>query len=366
MPRRGKGEGSIRRRKDGRWEGAFTVGATARGWPKRVSVYGRTRQEVAAKLAELAAKYHKGLFAQPQTLTVGEWASAWLDRKAADIRPSTLAMYRHEVSLALPTLGTLRLQAVQPVHIRHVLDGLAGQYATRTVRMVRQRLHQLFEEALTLELIYRNPAAPVKVKASNNQRIGRSLQPSEVGRLLEALDRYNDARISLVIRLILTLGLRKGEALGLQWPDVDFERGSITIQRTSRLGQTAPTKTVAGQRTLPLPPDLAQRIRSYRESFDLPGLAWVFPGKDPNKPLDYNTPNHTLRRLCQRLGLPPVRIHDLRHTYGSLLLAKGAPVELVSRRMGHANPNITLGVYRHLLEHEEKQWVLEAEELAKE
>ncbi|GLV46915.1 hypothetical protein TJA_00920 [Thermus sp. LT1-2-5] len=70
-----------------------------------------------------------------------------------------------------------------------------------------------------------------------------------------------------------------------------------------------------------------------------------------------------MRRICQRYGLPPLRVHDLRHTYGSLLLAHGAPLELVSERLGHANPNITLGVYRHLLEEERRGWVLDPEDL---
>jgi len=90
---------------------------------------------------------------------------------------------------------------------------------------------------------------------------------------------------------------------------------------------------------------------------------WVFPGNNSSKPLDYNTPGHALRRIVAKLGIPPLRVHHLRHSYGSHLLANAAPLELVAERMGHANPNITLGVYRHLLEQERRGWVIDLEAL---
>lgn len=366
MPRRGKGEGSIRKRKDGRWEGALTVGITFNGWPRRVSVYGKTRHEVAIKLAELAAKYHKGLFHEPQAITVEEWTSTWLSRKALEVRPRTVQMYQSELALAMATVGAMRLQAVQPAHIRAILDTLAVRYSPRTVRMVRQRLHQLFEEAVNLELVGRNPVAPVKVRNVNRPRVGTSLQPDQARQLLEALANHPDARTALAIRLMLTLGLRKGEALGLQWDDIDFEQRKLTIRRTIRYGQASAPKTSSSQRSIPLPSDLTFLMQQYRASLDLPGVVWVFPGNDPNRPLDYNAVNHALNRICDRLGLPRIRVHDLRHSYGSLMLSKGAPVEVVAQRMGHANPNITLSVYRHLLEHENQQWVLTLDDLVTE
>jgi len=90
---------------------------------------------------------------------------------------------------------------------------------------------------------------------------------------------------------------------------------------------------------------------------------WVFPGNNSSKPLDYNAPGHALRRIVAKLGIPPLRVHHLRHSYGSHLLVNGAPLELVAERMGHANPNITLGVYRHLLEQERRGWVIDLEAL---
>lgn len=110
MPRTGKrppGEGSIYQRKDGRWVGAITIGYNERGNPKRVQVYGRTRAEVARKLAELQARHHRGLLPEPTRLTVADWAKQWLEMKAKEVRPSTLNSYRYELTRLLPSLKTL-------------------------------------------------------------------------------------------------------------------------------------------------------------------------------------------------------------------------------------------------------------------
>ncbi|BCP97775.1 hypothetical protein TthHB5008_08760 [Thermus thermophilus] len=162
MPRRGRGEGTIVRRPDGRWMGQIMVGYGPDGKPRRLTVYGKTRQEVAAKLAELAAQRHKGLLPEPTETSLREWASRWLERKGREVRPKTLTLYRDELAYAIPSLkdprapdplGRMRLQEVKPAHVRAVLDALTERgLSVRTVKKVRERLHALFEEALTQNL----------------------------------------------------------------------------------------------------------------------------------------------------------------------------------------------------------------------
>lgn len=385
MARRGKGSGTVfRHRPSGRWCAQLSVGFDlATGKPRRITHYFETRREAEAWLADQVARYHKGLLADPKEITLREWALSWLERKAREVSPRTLALYRQELAYALPSLkapsrpdplGAMRLQAVQPTHIRGVLDSLAGRLSLRTVRKVRQRLFQLFEEALNLEVVYRNPVAPVKVKTpSRMEKAGRTLEEWEVRALVEALDAHPDRRTSLALRLCLACGLRRGEVLGLRWGDLDLEAGVLHVRRAwtldgERAGESLP-KTQTSTRTVPIPQATLERLKAYREWWreklgqDPPPDWWAFPGNRGDRPLDLNALNHTLRRVAQRLGLGRVRVHDLRHTYGSFLLAHGAPVELVAERMGHANPNITLGVYRHLLERERKGWVLDPEDL---
>ncbi|MCS6867811.1 site-specific integrase [Thermus sp.] len=387
--RGGKGTGTVffdrRRRK---WVAQLTIGHDpATGRPRKLSKVFPTRKEAEAWRVDQAARLHKGLLGSPEGITLREWASRWLEGKAREVRPKSLHLYRQELAYAMPSLkdpkakdplGSLRLRAIQPAHIRAVVDSLLDRgLSPRTVQKVRQRLFQVFEEALALEVIARNPVAPVKVRAPKSlapQRTGRSLEEHEALALLAALDHHPDRRTALALRLCLALGLRKGEVLGLQWGDIDLEEGVLTVRRswvyTGKEAALSHPKTPTSIRTVPIPQATLARLRGYwdwwREKLGAnpPPEAWVFPGNRGDRPLDLNALNHTLRRIADRLGLGRVRVHDLRHTYGSLLLAKGAPLELVAERMGHANPNITLGVYRHVLEKERRGWVLDPEDLA--
>lgn len=279
------------------------------------------------------------------------------------------------------------MQDVKPAHIREALDSLAERYHIRTVRMVRQRLWQVFREALDMELAFRNPVDPVRIKTPRGQareRAGRALEPHEVQALLTALDSHKDPRTAVALRLMLAGGLRLGEALGLQWRDIDLEAGTLSVKRGWSHNRLTGPKTPTSARTVPIPHATLERLKSYRrwwtERLGEPSAsAWVFPGNNPSKPLDYNAPGHALRRIieainterqkeAEKTGLepvlfPPTRVHDLRHSYGSHLLANGAPVELVAERMGHSTPNLTMSVYRHLLQHERQGFVLDPEDL---
>lgn len=373
-----------RRRKDGRFEVRLTV--RENGVPVQVSVYGRSAAEAERKARDLKTRAERGQFTRDRSTTAG-YARLWLERKAKEVRPRTAELYRLELSYALPSLqdpeardplGSRPLQEVKPAHIREVLDALSEHYSIRTVKMVRQRLWQVFRDALDMELVYRNPVDPVRIKAPRGQaksKAGRALEPHEIAALLSALDQHKqhkDPRTALALRLMLACGLRRGEALGLQWQDLDLEAGTLTVTRAWARGGgpgrvTAP-KTATSFRIVPIPHATLERLKTYRiwyaEWLGAPEPdSWLLPGNDPSKPLDANAPNHTLKRITERLGIAPLRVHDLRHSYGSHMLANGAPLELVAERMGHASANITLGVYRHVLEHERKGWIIDPEDL---
>jgi integrase len=381
--RRGRNEGSIYRRKDGRWVGQIHLGYQEDGKPKRLYLYGRTRKEVAEKVISVLAELTKGTYIPPHPLTVADWAEKWLKLKEPELRPKTLQLYRQELGLAIPELrgegpglGSMRLQEVKPLHIQGTLHTLAQEgYVERTLRKVFILLKALFEEAVRLELLARNPLAslrPPRVSSKEEapRKAGRTLEPSEVRALLEAAKGHP---LELFFRLLLSTGLRKGEALGLKWKDVDFERGEIHVSRAwvklGAGGLLSSPKTPRSRRAVPIPLDLLHSLRAHYEARVLAvgeeaaREEWVFPGEDGEDPVHPDYPNHALRRLCEKAGIPPVRVHDLRHTYGSLLLARGVPLEVVSERLGHASYEITLRVYRHVLEEERRGHVLTLAEM---
>jgi len=377
MGKRGNNEGSIYRRKDGRWVGAVTVGYGPNGSPKRRVVYGSTRAEAAQKLTELLDRYNKGLLAEPSSVTVREFSQGWLERETQGKAANTRRNYQTELEHALHFLGDMKLQAVKPLHIRTALDRMQSEgwtprptkrnpnpeprpYSARTIKKALERLRAVFQDALRLELIHRNPCDAVRFKAPPAEPVGRSLEPSEALALFEAADRH---RAGLVVQLMLLTGLRRGEALALRWRDIDLEAnppylrvvGNWTRAERNHMSRL---KTPRAKRTVPLAPELAERLRRRKESLlsDYTAQAvegwFVFALPGAEHPYTPTYTANVLNELCREAGIPRIRTHDLRHSYGSLLLARGEKLERVAELMGHANPVITLSVYRHVLSDE--------------
>lgn len=388
MPRkRGNHEGTVyKRESDGKWVAAVTLGHTAKGSPKRQVVYGKTRAEAARKLADLMDKYHKGLLADPSTLTVAEFAKTWLNRKANNRAVGTVRNYTTELEYACARLGHMRLQAVKPIHVQRLLDHLASEgytpkprkapdgslielpsrpYSPRSQKMVLQRLSALFKDAVHLEIVYRNPCAGIRVEADDPEPVGRTLEPDELAVLLGVCA---DHPMGLYFRVLLDTGLRRGEGLALTWADLDLDakQPHLSVNKSWAYGKgggylTRP-KSKRSYRRVPVPPELASVLRiTHHETVSRYGKAaqglYLFGNPVTNTPYEPNSPNHALSRICEASGLEHIRVHDLRHTYGSILLAHGVPVEVVSEWMGHANPSITLKVYRHLLKWERSKYV---------
>jgi len=345
--------------------------------------YADSRREAEKLPAELVDQKAKGLLAEPSRLIVRDFAAEYLKRLEREgLRPNSLRLAKEELTRAIPSLkdplvhdplGRMRLQEVRPAHIREALDKVMEEgYSSRTVGKVLMRLKALFREALRLELVARNPAEAVSLRLPQGEKAARALEPHEVARLLEEAERSKSPDMALLLRLMLETGLRRGEALALQWRDVDFTRGEVKVWRSwtkvEGRGTFSAPKTRSARRTVPLPRGLLLRLEARRqellERLTPEELAEVFLFGG-NKPYDPDAFNHYLRRLARKAGLGRVRVHDLRHTWATLALSRGIPLEVVSERLGHANPNITLGVYRHLLEEERRGYVIDLEDLLK-
>ena len=367
--RAGNGQGAVRERPDGTWEVRLSLSGPD-GFSKiRRSVYGATQKEALAKARKLQAEADKGLLPTKSQASLRAFADVWLARKAKERAKNTVTNYRFELKYACEVLGDKPIQSIKPLDIRRLMDYLSERgLSIRTQRKVLERLRCLFKEALALEVVYKDPTAAIKIATPSGQDDppGRALEPEEIRALLLAMATGKSQEMPLLIRLLLATGLRRGEALALTWADVDFS-GVLNVRRSfGRAGFTTP-KTKNSRRTVPIPKDalglLAERYQELMTAGHSPlelKACFVF---GHTKPLDYNAPNHYLTRLCQRAGVRHIRIHDLRHTWASLALARKVPLEVVSERLGHANATITLNRYRHVLEEERQGFVLELDEL---
>jgi len=356
MPRHAPGEGSITRRKDGRWQASLQVAGLRR------TVYGKSRQEVAEKLRALQAAAHRnGRLPDAGKLTLVDYLAQWLEQAEARLRPKTLADYRTMARLHVaPHIGDLRLSRLTPLHVARLYANLAqAGLSPRRRQMVHGFLHKALADAHRWGLIAANPAA--SVDAPRREHKERPLwTPEQAATFVAAVREGRAGQYGPLLGFLLATGCRIGEALGLRWADVDFAAGTVRIERQvtelhSRPIECEP-KTRAGIRTIALPAwalELLRRQRAQVAGWRLQSLR-VFPTNAGTVPLQGNV-RRALHEVCDRLGLPRIRPHDLRHLHLSLLAMNGTPLKVAQQRAGHSSPAVTMEVYTHVLGDADRQ-----------
>lgn len=358
--KRGNGEGSIYRRKDGRWVGQYLV-HTAKG-PKYRYIYGKTRAAVAEKLTKAMADRDGGLVFDAGNMTVGEHLERWLqDSVRGTVRPSTVE--RHEINIRvhiIPALGRVKLKALTPAHVRSLhREKLDAGLTPATVRKIHSTLHKALSQAVSDGLMPRNAAA-VKAPRPAPEEM-RPLSEAEARAFLEVARESGD-RFEPLYVLAITTGLRRGELLGLRWDDADLERGTLRVGRglvreggRYTLGET---KTKRGRRLVNLTARTLNALKTHRkrqleERVRLSGLhedrGLIFSTRVGTPLNPENLVKRSFKPLLEKAGLPEIRFHDLRHTCATLLLGRGVHPKLVQELLGHATIAMTLDNYSHYL-----------------
>ena len=348
MSKRRHGEGTVYQRSDGRWQASIQIHG------KRRSIYAKTEREARAKLRDLQKEADTvGGLADPGQRTVGDLFDTWLD-SAPDLKPSTVSNYRCFLDTYVrPTLGDVRLDRVTPNHFQRLYTSLTPSVAVKVHRI----LHRAFAVAVMWRWLASNPCDHVLKPVYKAQQ--KTLwNHAELETFLEsATDHWQHP---LWVLLIGT-GCRVGEALALGWNDVGQDGASVTITRTLHRidGEWVldSAKTDSSARTIVLPAVASAALQRQKQQQtawkEAAGQEWedwglVFTG-ETGKPLFASTIQHALKRECERLGLPAVTPHSLRHLHASLLLDEGVPVTAVSARLGHSNPQVTMKIYAHAL-----------------
>ena len=359
MARRGAGEGSILKRADGRWVAVLPLGYS-NGRRQRKSYYGRTRPEVASKLAAAVRDLQQGKRPAPETEKLGDFLQRWLaDVARHSVRGATHLRYEQMLRLhVLPEVGHLKLS-------RLTADDLDGLYSRLRDKGMSPQTVRLAHSVIRLALAYaqRRGAVAVNVAAvatvpPAQRREYSTLTPEEAGRLLKAA--MSD-RLYGLYSLALTCGLRQAELLGLRWADIDLARSALHVrQQVYRLkGEwvfTAP-KTAAGRRTVSLSGACVEALRERKiaqnkerlRAQDWQDLDLVFSTTTGTPTEKGNLLRRSFAPLLERAGLPHMRFHDLRHACASLLLAGGIHPKVVQERLGHASISTTMDTYSHTL-----------------
>src|SRR5215212_6334650 len=227
--KRGNGEGSIMKRKDGRWMARYMV-HTTKG-PKCRHIYGRTRQEVAAKLAKAMTDRDGRIELDPSNVTVDEYLQRWLnDSVKGSVRPITFESYERLVRVhVVPAVGRIKLKALSPAHLQGLYrDRLDAGLSPSTVQRIHAVIHRALKQALRWGLVPRNVSEAADPPKTQRKEI-RPLTPEQVRTLLKTAQ---GNRLEALYALAITTGLRQGELFGLRWEDVDLEAGKLSVRQT--------------------------------------------------------------------------------------------------------------------------------------
>lgn len=355
MARRGRGEGSIFKRSDGRWSAKLSIGRDDRGRLLQKTVYGRTRREAAEKLDKLKAELASGALAGSSKQTVADWLDSWLTNSVEpNCRESTRVDYEGVCRNHLKTdpVAKVRLSDLDADHVEKLLARLRGAgKSDRIIRKAYSVLRRSLNIALKRRLISQNPCQLVD-GPSYDAGEAKSLSPNEVQTLLESAagDRYRPLLV-----MAITTGARQGELLGLEWPNVDLEKQTVRIARAqSEIGghlAFGPTKSKAGARTISIDPFTVAALTEHRDRMITEGFF------DPNGLVFLSPQGHPVRRsnlratfwlpLLKETGIK-AKWHELRHSAASWLIESGIDAKTVSERLGHSNVQVTLSTYSHV------------------
>jgi integrase len=355
---RRRGEGTVYRRQDGRYEGALYV-TTASGRRKRRRVYGRSWDEAHEALTKVKRQEQQGVPFPDRTWTIGAYLDYWLSEVAAHrVRPSTLRTYSmYAKDHLIPGLGKRRLHRLTAQHLRAFLnERRESGLSPRTVHHLHAVLRNALEHAVREDLLTRNVARQVRFSPGHREEI-EPYSVDEARRLLVAI---RDDRLYALYAVALSLGLRRGEALGLRWSDIDLAGGVIhvrrSLQRVDGRLVLVPTKTRRSRRTVPLGPVLTKTLKEHRVRQAADRMAAGSRWQDSDlvfatlsgAPLEPNDISKRFPKLCEAAGLRRIRLHDLRHTCASLLLAQGHSPRVVMEILGHSSLDVTMNIYGHV------------------
>jgi integrase len=363
--------GNITRRGKNSWRLKFDDGADASGRRKTryVTVKGK-RQDAQRELTRLLGAADAGTLPEPTKITVAEYLRKWIENDP-DLQPKTRERYGELAEFQIiPHLGNTEMQRLRPGQIEKWHETLlkAGAktgrpLSARTVGHAHRVLRRALQRAVKSEVVARNVAIAMSPPKIKEQEI-EILTDDQISIVTDKLAGHPLYEIAIVD---LATGMRRGELLALRISDVDLDSATVRIERSleeTREGlRFKPPKTDHGKRTISLPPNAVAVLREHRRKLletrmalglGKPGADALLFGEVDGSPRRPDQLSWLWRSACKSLKLPLVSFHALRHTHASALIAEGLDVVVISRRLGHGSPNVTLRIYGHLFKRDDR------------
>ena len=356
MKRKENGEGTIRLRKDGRWEGIAT---TPYG---RKSVYGLNKEEVRRKLGEIKSDVDKGDYIDETNMTVEEWMNEW-QSLYLDVKPGTLRKYEGDIrNHIIPSLGGIKLAEltvadVETSYIQWKKEGLSA----KSVKNVHGVLHKALDKAVSKGMIRKN----VTVECERPKVKHVEMHPLEDEEVPEFLHCAEEDILYPLYYVALFTGMRQSEIMGLTWDCINVSKGKIRIYRQllrvnayKQKGEYKFVETKTGKQRIIEPPhqviQMLENVKRQQKEWERTcGAAWkntdglVFTNPDGMHLSSSNVYRH-FKRIVNKMGLDDVRFHDLRHTYAVISIENGVDMKTLSMSMGHHSVAFTMDKYGHV------------------
>ena len=361
--RRANGEGNIRKRKDGRWEGRYTaVYDPATGKRITKNVLGKTQAEVKEKLAKAIADSQQLDVTKTNNYTVTTWLTTWYEVYAEPrLRPNTKSYYQNYINNhIIPGIGSIKLEKLTTIQIQRFYNNLqkSGRVqrdnqvelrdkslSPRVVRGVHTLLSNCLEQAVAERLILVNPAKGCKLPKLEKKEM-QILPQEKIGLYLAEADRRG---LLALFYLELTTGLRRGELLALLWTDLDAEARTISVtKQVNRINGelvVSQPKTQNSVRTLAIPQQAVDLL--VEEHRKHPSNQYMFPSPKTGTMYDPDAFRRIHDKILKAIGAEHVRFHDMRHLFATLSLKNGVDVKTLSGALGHYSAGFTLNTYTH-------------------
>lgn len=373
--RSAKGTGTIRKKTVTRggkkyeyWEARYTEGVDL-GTGKQVqrSITGKTQKEVSLKLKAATAAIDSGTYTAPNKQTLGQWLDAWAETYCGGVKPRTMEIYKTDIRVHIkPALGAVRLEALTTQMIQAFYNGLGKPVKSRpkglspkTVKNIHGVLHKALQQAVSLGLLRFNPTDACTLPRQEK----RELAPLDDEQISSFLSAIQDSSMKTLLTVTLFTGMREGEVLGLMWECVDFESGTITINKqlqryrepSGGVYRISVPKNSKGRTITPAASVMAllKQHRAIQAAQRLrAGKLWEDSGFVFTDELGHHLTNSTVYRAFKRaaaeIGRPDARFHDLRHSYAVAAIRSGDDIKTVQENLGHATASFTLDVYGHV------------------
>lgn len=366
MSKRANGEGSIRKRKDGRWLVTFPTGLyMENGKREQIYKYCDTQAEAVEELRKLQTEKSMGICQSKGAVKTGDWIDTWIEKhKAPKLAPATLTSYRNNFRLHIkPFVGDIQLSKLETYHIQRMLDNIGGTLSTFIKNY--NVIHGALEKAVELKMIPRNPCKGVTFPDDDKGKM-RVLTQEEQKALIANLD--GEYYRAMLLTYLYT-GMRMGEAIPLLWSDIDLEKRMIRVNKKAIVRHDYNNhsakqevqnfcKTKSSKRTVVITAGLTailmEHKRVMQDRAEKLGEEWsedslVFKNTRGKMPYSRNVQD-ALYKVYRKAGIEGATMHTLRHTYATRCFEAGVDIKAISEQLGHANVKTTYNIYVHLLE----------------